>query len=157
MDSNDCDQIMNIVNIRNVFFNLINANKNNFAMKKLKIMYLPVLIFFLNSCTSDSFSPINTPTTDFSFTRHILPLLNAYRCKSCHYNSFTPPDLTDANAYKSLTTGTTYVNISVPSSSVFYQSVSNPDFSPFQMPDGIKLTEAEQATILEWIKQGAKP
>lgn len=82
---------------------------------------------------------------------------NAYRCKSCHYNSFTSPDLTDANAYKSLTTGTNYVNISAPSLSVFYQSASNPDFSPFQMPDGIKLTEAEQATILEWIKQGAKP
>jgi len=132
-------------------------NANNSAMKKLKIIYHLGLIFLLNSCTSDSFSPITTPTTDFSFARHILPLLNAYRCKSCHYNSFTSPDLTDANAYKSLTTGTNYVNISAPSSSVFYQSVSNPDFSPFQMPDGIKLTVAEQTAILEWIRQGAKP
>ncbi len=145
------------IQISEMFFLSDQYEQKQFLMKKLKIMYLPALVFLLNSCASDSFSPITAPTADFSFTRHILPLLNAYRCKSCHYNSFTSPDLTGANAYKSLTTGTTYVNVSAPASSVFYQSVSDPDFSPFQMPDGIKLTEAEQAMILEWIKQGAKP
>lgn len=128
-------------------------------MKKPDIIYLSLLAFLLYSCISDSFdvAPIIKPQANLSFDTNVLPIIKAYRCKNCHYSSSTSPNLTDANAYASLTTGTSYVNVTSASSSVFYQSVSNPNFSPFQMPDVAKLTENEQMTILEWITQGAKP
>lgn len=129
-------------------------------MKKLAIISLAVLAFSLHSCRKDYLyvEPVVPAPANLSFAIDIFPILNASTCKNCHSGTTAPKITTDATVtHTALTTGTTYVNIASPATSVLYLSVSDPNFAPFQMPSGTKLSANDQAKILAWITQGAKP
>lgn len=131
------------------------------------LISVALLTFSMASCKKDYLYVEKTvpPPANLSFASNVLPILNSHGCAgpSCHDGGSKPPDLTASNAYTSLIAGSDlsgnlYVNLATPSASVFYQSVNDPNFSWGQMPlIGSLLTANEQALILAWITQGAKP
>ena len=89
----------------------------------------------------------------------VYPLIIIYNCKDCHYSGsggYAPDLSSDPIAFNAITTGG-FINTSSPSSSKFYISVT-PAYtgqSGQMYPGGPYLSDAEQATILSWITQGA--
>jgi hypothetical protein len=89
--------------------------------------------------------------TSISFKNKIEPIFNNNNnCISCHSGSLAP-DLRTGKAYVSINNAT-YLNLTTPESSKIYAHPSPQSVTHQQK----KYTAVEAATILEWIKQGAK-
>lgn len=116
-------------------------------------MVLFALLF--NGCKYDFILPEVVPPIDnggepISFATQIAPIFSsADKCTSCHKTGgVAAPDLTAANAYSQIISK--YVNTSNPEQSEIYTVPGSSTHS------WKKYTSVEAATILAWIKEGAK-
>lgn len=122
-------------------------------MKTLKLFAVILVALLFSQCKYDFIVPeeVIDPTDptveDISFATEILPIFTS-KCASCHDGS-PQPDLTEANAYNSLTSTSRYINADSPEESLIYTK---------SLPSGshTKYSEAEAALVLTWITQGAQ-
>jgi len=121
-------------------------------MKKRTIFLISILLsLFLNSCKYDFILPTVVPpiTGTVSFSTQVAPIFTAgNKCTACHNTGGQAPDLSAANAYASIVPG--LINTTTPEQSAIYS-----------FPGGTShswkgYTALEAATILAWIKDGAK-
>lgn len=125
-------------------------------MKKHSIFFVLVLFtLFLGGCKYDFIVPEEVPVIDnggdpISFATQVVPIFsNGDKCTSCHKTGGTAsPDLSAANAYSQLMAK--YVNVSNPEQS---EILTIPGSSSHSWK---KFSAVESATILQWIKEGAK-
>ena len=123
-------------------------------MKKI-IILLGLLVGF-SACQYEFIElpippPIDT-TTDLSFATEIVPIFIAgNNCIVCHDVGKTAPDLSAANAYQSLVSGS-YVVSNDPASSIIYTYI-NPDATTHAWK---VYTSYEAELIFTWINQGAQ-
>jgi len=103
----------------------------------------------LVSCTYEELIPPKVEVPDsVKFSVNIIPIFNSSCNNSgCHNKGGTPPDLTEANAYVSLTYFG-YVDTDDPESSIIYEKITTGSMKG-------NATDQDRALILEWIKQGA--
>jgi hypothetical protein len=115
-------------------------------MKKHPIFLILILVsLFLGSCKYDYILPEVVPVVNnVSFSTQVAPIF-AEKCVSCHDNQ--APKLTADVAYSQLVPG--YVNTASPESSKIYVNASSGTHYA-------KVSAAQAALILEWIKEGAK-
>jgi hypothetical protein len=129
-------------------------------MKKLLLLSvivsgIAVLFYSCEKATIDqgSFSKIydpGAPIDSVKFSADILPIFTA-ECKSCHNTGTTAPDLSEANAYNSLTaTPGQYIDVANPPASHLYLHITE---IPNSHGGGTKTSAGEK--ILVWIQQGA--
>jgi mono/diheme cytochrome c family protein len=128
-------------------------------MKALKLFFaMVILVLTTTGCLYNFLVPEEVPPTDpdnpdapeVSFATDIVPIFTG-NCASCHKTGGTPPDLTADKAYASIN-NTRYLNSASPEESRIY-SIPHPDNSGHSQK---KYTQAQAATILLWINQGAK-
>lgn len=128
--------------------------QNTHAMKK--ILIVPVLIglgwlLLLTSCEYEFIDsePESSDTAKVSFKTDILPIFNTNdNCTSCHKTGFTPPDLTEANAYNSIIS-TGLVDLATPKNSKIYKVPGSSDHA------WKSYTQSQSSKVLNWINQGA--
>ena len=114
-------------------------------------------ILFVTGCYKDRIVPLSSQvvviTKDVHFASDVQPIF-AKSCalSGCHVTGTKKPDLTPSNAYNSLSSGN-YLSTSSPETSEIYQWLSGKRTT--QMPPN-GLDPTINATILAWIKQGAK-
>jgi len=124
-------------------------------MKKKSLFIFMIVICaslaMLTSCEYDIVVPVKAPPVivddTISYAQDIQPFFDA-KCVSCH-PALSPPDLTAANSYNSLTTGN-FVVANDPSGSVLYTKCS---------PGGsmaLHTSAEELALMYRWITAGAK-
>jgi len=103
----------------------------------------------LASCTYEEIKPKEVEVPDsVLFSANIIPIFNtSCNLSGCHSKGGIPPNLSEADAYTSLTFFG-YVDVDVPESSILYQEITTGS-----MVDNA--TDQDRALILEWIKQGA--
>lgn len=89
---------------------------------------------------------------DISFATSVEPVFNSSNnCTACHRTGGTSPDLTTGKAYASIS-NSKYINLADPEASKIYSYLA-PNTSTHTHK---KYTAAQAATVLNWIKQGAK-
>jgi hypothetical protein len=99
-------------------------------------------------------NPGSSITETMSFEKDIAPIFtNSCAMSGCHAAGSKSPDLSAANAYKSLTDGN-YYKANDPDNSVLMMWLTGKK-SPV-MPIGKGPDETINAKIYAWIKQGAK-
>lgn len=115
-------------------------------MKKYNVFFVGILfLLFISSCKYDYILPeVVAPVNDVKFSTQIAPIF-AEKCVSCH-NQQTPVLSADV-AYSQLVPN--YVNTTSPESSKIYTV-------PSSGTHYAKITAAQAALILQWIKEGAK-
>lgn len=120
-------------------------------MKKHSIFLILVLLsLFLNGCKYDFILPEEVPPIDnggdpISFATQVAPIFTTQKCTDCHNSQ--APKLTADVAYAQLVPG--YVNTTTPASSKVYTvATSGTHYA--------KVSAAQGALILTWIKEGAK-
>lgn len=103
----------------------------------------------LASCTYEEIKPQKVDVPDsVSFSVNIIPIFNSScNVSGCHSQGGIPPDLSQANAYTSLTFFG-YVDVDNPESSILYEEITTGSMKN-------NATDQDRALILEWIKQGA--
>ena len=127
--------------------------------KKIAILsgILAVLMLAISGCyktTTYVKNPGADITQTMSFTTDIVPIFTSSCALSgCHVSGGKAPDLTAANAYKSLTDGS-YYKANDPENSVLMAWLTGKK-SPV-MPLGAGPNEQINAKIYAWINQGAK-
>ncbi|MCC6759992.1 MAG: hypothetical protein IT252_02195 [Chitinophagaceae bacterium] len=93
-------------------------------------------------------------TRTVSFKEDLLPIFNnSCNMSGCHNNGGKAPDLSAANAFNTLTSGTTYVNTNSPETSGLYLWMMGKKGTPMPLSGPNK---DYNALVLAWIKQGAK-
>jgi len=116
-----------------------------------------VTMFAITGCYKTStilVNPGSSITETMSFEKDITPILtNSCAISGCHVAGSKAPDLSSANAYKSLTEGS-YIKANDPDNSNLMMWL-NGKKSPV-MPIGKGPDEKINAKIYAWIKQGAK-
>ncbi len=130
--------------------------------KLLKYRWLVVFILLISvividlSCTKHVVDPVCTQTLPktISFSKHILPILNA-NCNSSDCHSGNSPagflDLSSSVAYsKLMKKGSGYVDTINPSNSILYTQITS------SMPPSGKMDPCNIDMILKWIEQKAK-
>jgi hypothetical protein len=113
------------------------------------------IIVFLIGCYKDKTVPTRPPeiTRTVTFSEDMIPIFNnSCNVSGCHSAGGQVPNLTEANAYNSLTIGN-YYDTNNPESSVLYLKVSGQKGTSMP-PSGVNQDYA--ALILAWITQGAK-
>ena len=127
--------------------------------KKIAILsgLFALTIFAITGCYKTSTIVINPGSSineTMSFEKDIIPLFtNSCSISGCHSAGAKVPDLSVANAYKSLTDGN-YYKVNDPDNSVLMMWLTGKK-SPV-MPIGKGPDETINAKIYAWIKQGAK-
>lgn len=122
-------------------------------MKKSGTLLIILLSGFVLACTYDTIAPEKVEVPEnVSFSVDVIPIFDAEpeSCNSsgCHNTGGTPPDLTEDNAYNSLTFFG-YVNTDDPEQSLLYKKIT------VDGSMGKFATDQERAIILKWIEQGA--
>ena len=122
----------------------------------LVILSLVLIFGIAESCSYDEYIPelvIIDPTDTISFADEIVPIFEA-KCNSsfCHGQNAIPPNLTPANAYRSIIDGD-YVNLVDPVSSEFYLWLNGVDGRDVMPPGGAD--PDLNALFLTWVQQGA--
>jgi hypothetical protein len=102
------------------------------------------------SCTYDELAPkkVEVPSV-ISFSADVIPIFNA-NCNvaGCHASGGQPPNLSQTNAYSSLTFYG-YVDTIDPTASLIYEEISTGKMKQHA-------TDQDRAIILKWIEQGAE-
>jgi hypothetical protein len=120
-------------------------------MKSLKILlFIALAGIVLSSCEYEWIQPEKKPIpTEVSFSGDIMPIFdNGCNTGVCHGAGATPPDLTAANAYNSLTDGG-FVDADTPEASVIYTTMKSGSMKTYTDP-------GDEEIVLAWIQQGAK-
>ncbi len=132
-------------------------------MKKIGIIFLTsFLALVITGCVYNFVIPEQEYTynpggssggggsSDISFSKNVEPIFNTgSNCTACHKSGGTNPDLTTGKAYASIAS---LINTANPENSKIYLYPA-PTTSTHSHK---KYTTAEAATVLNWIKQGAK-
>lgn len=119
-------------------------------MKKRIIFFILILLaLFVGGCKYDFILPEAVPVVDnggkpISFSTQVVPIL-AEKCVTCH--SSQSPQMNASVAFAQLVPN--YVNTASPESSKFYINASSGNHYA-------KVSAAQAAIILQWIKEGAK-
>ncbi len=127
--------------------------------KKIAIFsrFFVVVMFAIAGCSKTStivVNPGSSITETMSFEKDITPIfMNSCAMSGCHSAGSKAPELTAANAYKSLTDGN-YFKANDPDNSVLMMWLTGKK-SPV-MPIGKGPDETINAKVYAWIKQGAK-
>jgi hypothetical protein len=127
--------------------------------KKIPILLglFALILFAIEGCSKTStivVNPGSSITETMSFEKDITPILfNSCAMSGCHSSGAKAPDLSAANAYKSLTDGN-YYKATDPDNSVLMMWLTGKK-SPV-MPIGKGPDEKINSKIYAWIKQGAK-
>jgi hypothetical protein len=111
-------------------------------------------IFLLSRCYKDKTVILDTPeiTRTVTFSQDILPIFNSScNMSGCHTNGGQSPNLSETNAFNSLTVGS-YYDKSTPENSVIYLKMTGKKGTPMPV-SGVNKDFA--ALVLAWIKQGA--
>ncbi len=118
---------------------------------------IAILILFVSGCSKTATivkNPGSDITQTMSFTSDIIPIFsNSCAISGCHVSGGKAPDLSTANAYKSLTDGG-YFKAGDPDNSVIMLWLTGKK-SPV-MPLGSGPNEQINAKMYAWIFQGAK-
>ena len=136
--------------------NLHYLSKLNFLiMQKSKLRNISLVILgtiFLAACTSKTIVPdITVPSGNVSFSNDVVPIFTkSCAINGCHATGNNQPDLSAANAYRSLITMSLVDTIN-PAQSVIYKKISPGGSMSLYIQ-----SPADPQTILYWIKQGAK-
>lgn len=118
------------------------------------VITVMVIVAGCSKTTTIVENPGDSITTEMSFANDILPIFSKNCALSgCHATGGHAPDLTTANAYASLITGS-YVKANDPDNSVIMLWLTGKK-SPV-MPLGAGPNAEINAKIYAWIKQGAK-
>jgi hypothetical protein len=127
-------------------------------MKNMRIIQLLIglsLLLYLASCEYEFIDqppvPPPNPTDTIKFSADILPVFNTNNnCTACHTTGNQAPDLTEANAYNSITS-MNLVDVETPEASILY------DFPRPGSPthEWKKYTQKQSENVLNWIRQGA--
>jgi len=121
---------------------------------RFQILIALLALVMVGGCYYDSvIFPGGGPVEgDVYFSQHVIPILEKdCSISGCHISGGQKPDLSNANAYSSLTTGN-YINVASPEDSELYlwmkglKALSMP-------PSGTNATNT--AIVLAWIQQGA--
>jgi hypothetical protein len=121
-------------------------------MKKHPIFLILVLFSLsIGSCKYDYILPEEVgPISDVKFSTQVAPIFSTEdKCTSCHKAGATSPDLTAANAFAEISG---LINTTTPEESIIY-AYPSPNTNTHTRK---KYTAVEAATILQWIKEGAK-
>jgi hypothetical protein len=120
--------------------------RNKSVVFKAMIFCIILTGFGLYSCEKYTYEPpgIN-PDKEYSFKDDVLPIFT--QCAGCH-PALSKPDLSQTNAYKSLTEGG-YVNTDNPADSKIIKKLDGGHA-------GLNSSSPEYIDILGWITQGAK-
>ncbi|HEY8661070.1 MAG TPA: hypothetical protein VIL78_18705 [Hanamia sp.] len=111
-------------------------------------------LFFLSGCYKDKTVILDVPTITrtVSFSQDIIPIFNkSCNTSGCHSTGGQAPNLTETNAYNSLTIGN-YFDKANPQNSVIYQKMTGKRGTPMPV-SGVHKDYA--ALVLAWITQGA--
>lgn len=121
---------------------------------KLSVVLSVFAAGIFTSCYKDVTVPQAAPevTKDVSFSADVLPIFTS-NCASCHSAGGQAPELTEANAYSSVTDGD-YLDLTTPTNSELYMRMAGLGSEGVMPPSGPN--PANAATVLAWIKQGAK-
>jgi hypothetical protein len=121
-------------------------------MKKDSLfLILVVFALFTGGCKYDFITPDYVPPVDagVSFSTQVSPIFSTGdKCTECHKTGGQTPDLTPANAYSQLVSS--FVNTASPETSMILTVPGSASHS------WKAYTATESATILTWIKEGAK-
>ncbi len=103
----------------------------------------------LSACTYDVIEPVKVDVPDsVKFSVNIIPIFNkTCNVTGCHSKGSISPDLTEANAYVSLTFYG-YVDTDVPEQSIIYQQITAGPMQKYA-------SDQDRALILKWIQQSA--
>lgn len=114
------------------------------------LMFFALAGFIFCSCEYEWITPEKTPIPDnVSFSADVMPIFsNGCNVGVCHGAGGTAPDLSEGNAYNSLTTGG-FVDLDTPEASIIYTSLTTGSMEPYVSNAG------DPDIILAWIKQGA--
>jgi hypothetical protein len=129
-----------------------------FIMKHKKTAIVVTLcgsIFYLVGCYKNKTVLQDTTeiTRTVTFSQDIIPIFNkSCNVSGCHSNGGHVPNLTEAKAYNSLTTGN-YIDKATPENSILYQKMIGKRGTPMPVSGS---NEEYNALVLAWIKQGAK-
>ena len=127
--------------------------------KKIAILFsfFAFVMFAIAGCSKTSTIVVNPGSSiieTMSFEKDITPIfMNSCAMSGCHSAGSKAPELTAANAYKSLTDGN-YFKVNDPDNSVLMMWLTGKK-SPV-MPIGKGPDETINAKVYAWIKQGAK-
>jgi len=116
-------------------------------------LFLILIVFsmVMSSCKYDYILPeVVAPVSDVSFSQDVTPIFTA-KCISCHKAGNTSPDLTAANAFAQIMSAN-LVNATTPAESKLY-TFPSPTTGTHTWK---KYSAKEAATVLQWIKEGAK-
>ena len=123
-------------------------------MKRFIIYSGTVLFIFLGAVLTGCYKDIITeadpdgPPQPVSFSTELLPIFTkSCALAGCHAAGAHTPELTEANAYKSLNNGV-YVNTLIPKQSKLYEMV-NGEMSTY-IPSPI-----DKRKVFDWIRNGA--
>jgi hypothetical protein len=124
-------------------------------MKSLKYLFaFTFLVVVLSGCKYSFIVPVEVIDPDdpdapqISYAAEIQPIFDS-KCTYCHDGSRNP-NLTSGNSYSSLSSGG-YINTDNPEESKIYTQTD-----PTAGGSHMKVSAAESALLLAWIKQGAK-
>ena len=111
-------------------------------------------ISFMGGCYKDKTVILDSTeiTRKVTFAQDLIPMFNkSCNTSGCHSQGAQVPNLTEANAFNSLTIGN-YINKATPENSILYQKMIGKRGTP--MPP-IGSNKDYNALVLAWIKQGA--
>lgn len=111
-------------------------------------------IFFIVSCYKDKTVPMAVPdiTRTVSFSQDLIPIFSkSCSLSGCHSAGGQAPNLSESNAFNSLTIGN-YFDKNAPANSIIYLRMTGKLGTPMPV-SGVNLDYA--ALVLAWIKQGA--
>lgn len=111
-------------------------------------------IFVMVGCYKDKTVILDTTeiTRKVTFSQDIIPMFNkSCNTSGCHSQGAQAPNLTESNAFNSLTIGN-YINKATPENSILYQKMIGKRGTPMP-PSGSN--KDYNALVLAWIKQGA--
>ena len=116
------------------------------------VLFILILSVSTVSCEWTKIEPINELPQNVSFNNDIIPIFNqSCNTSGCHGSGSIYPDLSESNAFNSLT-GSDLINTSNPENSTLYiRMIDNQ--SP--MPVSGILSKSVTDKIFVWIKEGA--
>lgn len=123
---------------------------------KTPLLILLSSFAFLSGCYKDRTVILESGpeiTRTVSFSNDIIPIFNkSCNLSGCHTKSGQVPDLTPANAFKSLTIGN-YIDHNNAINSLLYLKLTGKKGTPMPVTG---INKDYNSLVIAWIKQGAK-
>ena len=121
----------------------------------LRYKFIALLAFslFFSSCTYEKIELVTELPQNVSFQNDLIPLFNqSCNIVGCHNTGGIAPNLSEENAYHSLTTIANMIDLDSPEKSTIYMRMIDTQ-KPMPL-SGVMTYESQQ--VLSWITDGAK-